>query len=468
VDQWGSSFTFLQASAAFAKAAKLRHLEPASAAGRALLDSLADIWSRVLPQSDARGMSNVLWASGKLRYANAELWSSTLAAFLDQLQHGRQDDVACQAVANTMHAVANAARASRGQVPGVSAGEVEGATRLLLARMRVYVTHPLLEGVQPQDISNALWGCAKLQIAADGPALDSLLQAMSRPAMLEAATSQGLSNTLWAAAELQQHCRWQPKVQPRVWQRLLGEQQLRRIADKDTPQGVSNALLSLAWLAMPARPSAAATISQHFAQECALQLLEGQVAEDLRLWYGVDVANGMWACAKLELVHKPFFDKAAAASPKWLPEAIAADVRQVAWACEVLRLQDISLVGGAVKRANLLLEQQQQQQHGMRVQGFDALGLVAVVSHAVAALDMQQLAADVKALVASSQRIVNYDAKSGKIGKLWEVHSWLVQQQLLDGQGLAGLLSEQQLAAGREASEVFQAQQQQQKQQQQH
>jgi hypothetical protein len=43
---------------------------------------------------------------------------------------------------------------------------------------------------------------------------------------------------------------------------------------------------------------------------------------------------------------------------------------------------------------------------------------------------------------------------------LWDVHAWLVQHQLLDGRGLAGLLSEQQLAEGRAAAEAYRAQQQ--------
>uniref|UniRef100_A0A383W0C2 Uncharacterized protein n=1 Tax=Tetradesmus obliquus TaxID=3088 RepID=A0A383W0C2_TETOB len=238
VDQWGSSFNFIHASAAFAKAAKLRYLEPMSAAGRALLQSLAGTWTRVLPESDLQGMANVLWASSKLQYADEQLWSSTLAAFVEQLQQGRQEDSSCQEVSNVMYALASAAAANSGHVPGVPRPEVEAIMSQLLACMRVFVTHPRLEGVEPQQISNALWGCAKLRITTDDAAVNSLLQAMARPQMLEAAAPQAISNTLWAVMELQQHCGWQPRVELRVWQRLLGEQQLGRVADKDTPQGV--------------------------------------------------------------------------------------------------------------------------------------------------------------------------------------------------------------------------------------
>jgi hypothetical protein len=47
---------------------------------------------------------------------------------------------------------------------------------------------------------------------------------------------------------------------------------------------------------------------------------------------------------------------------------------------------------------------------------------------------------------------------------LWEAHAWLVQHQLLDGQGLARLLTEQQLACGKAESEAYHARQKQQQQ----
>lgn len=389
VDQWGSSFNFIHASAAFAKAAKLRYLEPMSAAGRALLQSLAGTWTRVLPESDLQGMADVLWASSKLQYADEQLWSSTLAAFVEQLQQGRQEDSSCQEVSNVMYALASAAAANRGQVPGVPRPEVEAVMSQLLARMRVFVTHPRLEGVEPQQISNALWGCAKLRITTDDAAVNSLLQAMARPQMLEAAAPQAISNTLWAVMELQQHCGWQPRVELRVWQRLLGEQQLGRVADKDTPQGVSNALLALAWLATPAASTKAAALSLEFAQDCAQPLLQGQVAARLERWMPRQVANAMWACAKVGVLDMPFLDKAAASASQWLPFANAGDVRQVAIACKMLRFKrHADVMAQAVLRSDGLLHQHSRGNLSARNIA-DNVGLVAVVSHAVAALDME-------------------------------------------------------------------------------
>jgi hypothetical protein len=65
VDEWGGSFGYIQASAAFVKAAKLRRLRAADA--KPLLDRLASIWDGLLPVAEPRQLANVLWACAKLR-----------------------------------------------------------------------------------------------------------------------------------------------------------------------------------------------------------------------------------------------------------------------------------------------------------------------------------------------------------------------------------------------------------------
>jgi hypothetical protein len=128
--------------------------------------------------------------------------------------------------------------------------------------MRLAATHPLLQGVQPQTIANTLWACAKLRINPGDAALNSLLQAMARPAMLEVAVAQDTSNALWAVSELQQRCDWQPQVQLRVWQRLLGEQQLDSLANRGNSQMVANALVALARLSVSPTAPALSAISR--------------------------------------------------------------------------------------------------------------------------------------------------------------------------------------------------------------
>jgi hypothetical protein len=73
---------------------------------------------------------------------------------------------------------------------------------------------------------------------------------------------------------------------------------------------------------------------------------------------------------------------------------------------------------------------------------------------------MRQLAADAVALVAGCGIVQQSKVNEVDAGMLWDVHAWLVQHQLLDGQGLAGLLTEQQLAKGKAAAEAYRAQEQ--------
>lgn len=214
VNEWGCSFNFIHTAAAFTKAAKLRHLQPAAV--RPLLDTLAGIWDTVLPFAGPQALANVLWACGKLRYTNDRLWSSTYGAVAEQLQRSAQEFEAIN-ISNILHGLASAAAANKGQVPGIPRADVEALLQQLMQRMYVLSMHPQLEGVDPQNISNIFWACAKLRINPGSAALDAMLKAMARPQMLEAAAPQTFSNSLWAVSELQQQCSWQPQVDQRVW-----------------------------------------------------------------------------------------------------------------------------------------------------------------------------------------------------------------------------------------------------------
>jgi hypothetical protein len=215
--------------------------------------------------------------------------------------------------------------------------------------------------------------CAKLRINPGDASLNSLLQAMARLAMLEAADAQELSNTLWAVCELRQRYRWQPQVEQRVWQRLLGEQQLKRIAHYNRPQALADVLLALAHLSSPAVTAPA--VPKNFAQDCAVQLLQGKLAQQFTPWNAQEVSNAMWACAKLQVFDTGFVDRAAETAPHWLPGSVAANMMQVAYACRMMHRKDVHLMPGVVKRSLVLL-----QQCGTRgKRDFDKVGLVAVV-----------------------------------------------------------------------------------------
>jgi hypothetical protein len=459
VNEWGNSFGYIQTSAAFVKTAKVRRLRSADA--RPLLDRLAGMSDGLLPVAEPRQLANVLWACGKLQYTNRQLWSSTLTALMKQLQQGDQD-IKCMDIANVLHGLANAAAVTKRGVPGVPAEQLTPAVCQLAECMRVHVTHPLLEGVNAQDIHNTLWACAKLRINPGDAVLNSLLQSMARPAMLEAFVTQTLGNTVWAVSELRQRCSWQPRVDQRVWQRLLGEQQLRIIADGGSVQNVTNTLVGLGRLCLPTVNAACAgsAISMEYAQHIAVQLLKGKLAQHVDKWEAQQISNTMWACGRLGVRDAAFLDRAAAAERAWLPKAIEVEVKQVGYACRVLQIKDDKFMAGLVKRS-----QQLQQQRGVG-DGL-AIGMTATAGHAVALLDRQQLASDVKSLVANCGVTAGTQLLPADASMLWDVHAWLVQHQLLDGQGLVGLLSQQQLEQGRTAAESHRIQEQQQQQQQQ-
>jgi hypothetical protein len=114
-------------------------------------------------------------------------------------------------------------------------------------------------------------------------------------------------------------------------------------------------------------------------------------------------------------------------------------------------------MSGVVQRSKQLLQEQKQ-----RISVAQRARTAAVVSKSVSVLDKRQLAGDVRDLVAVGKVAADEGASSGNLAKLWEAHAWLVQHQLLDGQGLAGLVTGQQLAVGQAAAETKQGQEQQQ------
>jgi hypothetical protein len=459
VEEWHSSFDPIHTASAFYMTASLAQGNRAAIADtRPLLDQLAAIWDALLPSAGAHALANVLWASSKLRYTNPALWSSTVAAFVQLLQES--DDVAAQNVSLVIYSIANIASVNKSVVPGLSKADVESTATALCRSMQVLATNPTPGVVNEQNLSNTLWGCAKLAFNPGSAMLNSMLQAMAREQVIGGATEQAVSNTLWAVSVLKLECGWQPQLPQRAWQRLLGDVQLGRIANTGKPQAVANALVSLSRLAgLAAATTEAAvitpTISKEFAQQCALQLLQGKVAQQLGRWQPLEITNSMLALSQLGVSAEGFFDSAVAALPvsSWLSRASAANLAEVASACEGLQPQQHQqLISGVVQRSKQLLQDQKQQMSVvMRAR------TVAVVSKAVAVLDMRQLAGDVRDLVAASKVATDERASPGNLAMLWNVHAWLVQHQLLDGQGLTGLLTEQQLAEGKAAAESSRA-----------
>lgn len=74
--------------------------------------------------------------------------------------------------------------------------------------------------------------------------------------------------------------------------------------------------------------------------------------------------------------------------------------------------------------------------------------LCSVTTH----LNMQQLAPQALQLVAASGIHQRHSTHQSNLRHLWVFHSWLLQHQLLDGQGLAGLVAQEQLQQGQQGA----------------
>jgi hypothetical protein len=77
-----------------------------------------------------------------------------------------------------------------------------------------------------------------------------------------------------------------------------------------------------------------------------------------------------------------------------------------------------------------------------------ASAAVAACCFAVAKLNMLQLADTAKSLVVGISNGRQQLAHPADLRRLWVFHIWLVENQVLDGRGLAGVLTQQQLQKG--------------------
>ena len=75
-NEWGSSFSTINAAAAMNKCAKLSR----KGSGTALFKRLAAVWLRVLPDAEEQQCANVLWAYARLGARYQLLWDPTLEA----------------------------------------------------------------------------------------------------------------------------------------------------------------------------------------------------------------------------------------------------------------------------------------------------------------------------------------------------------------------------------------------------
>jgi len=394
--QWIGRFNYINASAALVKLAKLQR----GRAAPALFKQLASLWLRLLPDAQVQQCANVLWACAKLGVASdAQVWSRTWEAFFPLLK---------KAVGST---------------------------------------------VAPQEMSTVLWACVALRQQPTADELQQLMQALLQPSVLAAATPQAIANTVWALARLQQLPGWQGGASEQDIQQLLGEQQLQVLVARGTSQAVSNVMGSLAHLATGPHP----LISLSFSQDAANQLLEGRLHGSLSSWEPQNITNSMWACGELGLFDEQFMAAAVAAAPQWVPNSTDLHLNQALSACAQLKCRDYSLLQLLLQQGQRLLQLQPGKKAGRlkSLSVVDQAKFAALCSWSIAQLDMQELAGAARALIISSGIGKQPRTHPSNLRRLWVFHSWLLQHQLLDGQGLTGLLTEQQLQQGEKEAAVY-------------
>eukprot|EP00198_Chlamydomonas_reinhardtii_P001428 XP_001690764.1 predicted protein [Chlamydomonas reinhardtii] len=183
--------------------------------------------------------------------------------------------------------------------------------RLLAEAMKGRLAAAVGHGFNAQDVSNALWACAKLGYA-DADLLQRLAEAGA--AVAKTMIPQDLSNILWALKAL--GCTG-PAYQPAVG--ALCEEALRRLrtpkeAEAFRPQHLSNILLALEGLQLGGKQA---------------ELLAAVATEDLRRGFSgyndQDLTNSAWALAKMEFGVGP---EAPEEQRKWISAAVDAAKRR--------------------------------------------------------------------------------------------------------------------------------------------
>jgi hypothetical protein len=448
-NEWGGRFGYIQAAAALVKYSKLSH----KGRDAQLLRGLGRTWLQVLPHAGTRACANVLWACVRTDQQQQQLlWAPTWDAFI--------------------RLVADEAEQSR-RSAGVA--------------------------IVPQHIVNALWSAAKLRKQPRADQLQLLVQAFLLPRVLAKTGPQEIANLTWALGRLCQLPDWHGGVSEQDVQQLLGQEQLKLVADSPYQQHVHNVLVALADLCGGWTP----VISAAFARQCAAQLLPA-AAQRLHSWDPLHVTNALWACSELGLADAKFVSAVVAAAPNWVPRSTAIDLRQAALACAQLQYRNEAFVQLLLQRALYMLQQQQhplpvlqqhtlqhqplqhhqqpmsqqhqlhyhhqqqqeqqpqqqqqqqQQQHdkqpgchkALQLSAAERDSLAVVCSVSVAKLDMRNLGQLAKQLVIASGIAQQHSTHPSNPRRLYILHSWLLQHELLDGRGLLGVLTEGQLQQG--------------------
>jgi hypothetical protein len=323
----------------------------------------------------------------------------------------------------------------------------------------VFLQSDKLQAADPQEVSNVLWAAATLQLQLTDEQLQQMLQHFSSRQVLQQAKPQAVSNTLWAVATMQQ------QVPPQQLQQLL--QCVQQLLPQARPQDVSNTLWAVATMQqqvpqqqlqqmlqrlqqlLPQANSqdvsntlwAVATMQQQVPQQLLQQLLD-RFQELLSTANPQNVANTLSACGKLQFMPLQLLS-ALEQQPQQLQKFLAAakpqELANTAWACGQLGYSSKQLPGALMQQVVRLLPSRG------GVGSFTAQNLCNLCWSA-AVLDVQQCVPLVLQLAGAASQVWG-GVVDKDLQQLSQMHFlWLLDSGLpAPGQGLSGVLSQQQL-----------------------
>ncbi|GIL82487.1 hypothetical protein Vretifemale_11309 [Volvox reticuliferus] len=265
------------------------------AAGRSLLDHLAQLMMTQINSFDARGLANSAWAFGKLKYVP----SGGLPAVIAQAALRRMSDFSPQNLSNLVWSFVYMHHADEALL--------SAASRFVCARVGEF---------KPQELANVVWAFASL-----GHREETMLNVAAEQAQRIAPLfkEQELSNMLWALGKMSLRDR------PDVLEALMAETRAKLPAF--LPQGISN----VAWALASVGHADVRFLDQVVAQ-CGKQL----AAFDVQA-----LANLVWAMASLGY-YKPHFVGAVVNEclSRGLDRLSPQNLSNILWGCATLNHRD--------------------------------------------------------------------------------------------------------------------------------
>ncbi|GIL60034.1 hypothetical protein Vafri_14651 [Volvox africanus] len=265
------------------------------AAGRSLLDHLAQLMMTQIDSFDARGLANSAWAFGKLKYVP----SGGLPAVIAQAALRRMSEFSPQNLSNLVWSFVYMHHADEALL--------SAASRFVCARVGEF---------KPQELANIVWAFASL-----GHREEMMLHVAAEQAQRIAPLfkEQELSNVLWALGKMSLRDR------PDVLEALMVETRAKLPAF--LPQGISN----VAW-ALASVGHADATFLDQVVAQCGNQL----AAFDVQA-----LANLVWAMAALGY-YKPQFVGAVVNEclSRGLDRLSPQNLSNILWGCATLNHRD--------------------------------------------------------------------------------------------------------------------------------